>query len=67
MPKAEFTKKELHEIRDIAIRMYASENPGSTLQDAFRFRMIAEATYSFLKGKGLIKDEHVSSKPDNEG
>ena len=67
MPKAEFTPKELDQIRDIAIRLYATENPDGTFQDAFKFRMIAEATYSFLKGKGLIKDEHAASKSNPQG
>ena len=55
----EFSPKELDQIREIAIKMYAVENPGSTLRDEFRFRVIAEATYRFLKEKDLIKNENT--------
>lgn len=51
-----FTIKELDQIRDIAIKLYTSENPGATKQDALRLRVIAEATYQFLKRKGLINE-----------
>jgi hypothetical protein len=53
----EFTKKELDEIRDMAIRMYVTDNNYGLTQDTLRIRVIAEATYRLLKQKGKIKDE----------
>lgn len=57
MSNGEFTKKELDEIRDMAIRMYVTDNTYGLTQDTLRIRVIAEATYRLLKQKGKIKDE----------
>lgn len=67
MGKKTFTRKELDEIRDIAIRLYVNDGTFGTTQDTLRFQVIAEATFTYLKGKGLIKDEHLASKSSPEG
>jgi hypothetical protein len=53
----EFTQKELDQIREIAIKGYVTEPRNDATQETLRLKMIVEATYKFLKQKGLIKDE----------
>ena len=55
-----FTKDELEIIRDKAIQLYVNEDSEDTSKEDFSRWCLAEAVYSLLNQKGLIKE------PENE-
>lgn len=57
MNKPNFTDKELDTIRQIAIQLYNDTNPDGKETMHYRFQVIAEATYVYLKRTDRLKDE----------
>ena len=57
MNNPNFSEKELDIIRQIAIQLYNDTDPDGKDTMNYRFQIIAEATYVYLKRMDMLKDE----------
>lgn len=57
MNNPNFSEKELDVIRQIAIQLYNDTDPDGKATMNYRFQVIAEATYVYLKRMDMLKDE----------
>jgi hypothetical protein len=57
MNNPNFSQKDLDTIRQIAIQLYQDVSPDGRGQADFRFQVIAEATYVFLKHLNKLKED----------
>lgn len=56
MKHPNFSEKELDTIRQIAIQLYTDTDPDGNEPDRYRFQLIAEATYVYLKRMDKLKE-----------
>ena len=57
MKNPNFTVKELDTIRQIAIQLYTDTDPDGKATMNYRFQIIAEATYVYLRRMNLLRED----------